>query len=199
MKIRISELRRLIREALISDYELGVKGGSFVGTPISEWSVEQVMGAWGKHAKNRYELMFYLKNGTADEKMQASNELEVCDRKLEFWEKHPQFDKRTAREIDSELARKWESQQTVLDRRKVVPPSKSQVSSRQKPTFAPPTAMSAPRSAGAERVVHEKFGPGTVVKKLGGDKVQVVFDDKKLGGVAKVMSSSFLSPARGGV
>jgi len=191
MKIRLGELKRIIREALISDYELSSSSrGGFVGTPISEWSEDQVMGAWAKHAKNYYELMFYIKNGTAQEKIQASNEMKVCDRKLEFWQGHSRFNPSSAAVISNDLADEWEMDPLRV---KQTHTAQRQPSTNKSP-FSSPTAKAALGSVGAERVKNSKLGPGTIVKDLGGGIVMVVFDDPKRGGVAIKMSRDFLTP-----
>lgn len=191
MKIKLGELKKIINEVLIADYApSGGKGGSFGGQPISEWDTDAVMNAWSKHVGYYYELMFYLKNGTTEEKTEASNELAICDRKLSFWERHPQFDVVRARVIVKELAAGWDMEPMKLGRTR----SPASTSTSFKDTFSSPLAMAAPGSKGAKRVSHSKFGTGTIVKSLDGDKVQVVFDDKSLGGVAKTLSMSFLTP-----
>lgn len=190
MKIRLSTLKKLIREALISDYDVSSRPpGPLSMTPIPEWDTPQVMGAWGKHAANRYELMFYLQSGTVAEKIQASRELEICDRKMSFWERHDKFDPSEARRIVDRLASEWEMPPIPIKRASAGPAAPSQRSS-----FPNPSTMAAPGTPGAQKVVHKTFGVGTVVKKLDGDKVMVIFDDKKYGGAAKTLSMSFLTP-----
>jgi hypothetical protein len=188
MKIRLDDLKRLIREALISDYDISTKPpGKFLGTPISEWNADQVMRAWKKHATNRYELMFYLQNGTTAEKIQASHELAICDRKMAFWEGHSAFSPSEARQIVDDLADEWK-----MPPIKVSSPVTSRVTVPQS-KFPSPTGMAAPGTPGAKKVMHKTFGTGTIVKKLDGDKVMVIFDDKKFGGVAKTLPLSFLT------
>ena len=190
MKVQLGELRKIVREALISDYELSPSGrGSFSGVPISEWSTEQVMGAWAKHARNRYELMFYLKNGTVEEKTQASHELELCDRKLAFWEKHSEFDPKLAGEISKELAAEWKTTPIDVAKRKI--PAQNSSTPKKSP-FSSPTAMPAPGSKNAEEVLHKTFGKGTIVRKLDDGKVQVRFGS----GAVKTLDMSFLTPVK---
>lgn len=182
------DLRELVREALIADYDPSAKSGGYSLTPIHEWGTEQVMGVWEKHVKNRYELMFYLKNGTVDEKLQASKELEVCDRKMAFWERHANFDPVEANSIAGALAKEWEMPAIKLKQPMASRPTTTKLG------FTSSSVMPAPGTAGAQKVMHKTFGTGTIVKKLDGDKVMVIFDDKKLGGVAKTLSMSFLKP-----
>jgi len=191
MKIRLSTLKKLIKEAIISDYDVSSRpSGPLSMTPIPEWEAPQVMGAWGKHAANRYELMFYLQSGTVAEKTQASHELEICDRKMAFWERHDKFDPTEARRIVDRLAGEWEMPPIPIKRPSTVGPA----ATSQRSAFPNPSTMAAPGTPGAKRVTHKTFGAGTIVKKLDGDKVMVIFDDKKLGGAAKTLSMSFLTP-----
>lgn len=59
--------------------------------PISQWDTKRVMAAWAKHVENRAFLEFMARRGTFEERAQARRELEVCARKLAFWEKHPEW------------------------------------------------------------------------------------------------------------
>ena len=83
--------------------------GKFSGTPIHLWQTPAVMGAWQKHLEAYYYLQFIYKKGTASEKMQASRELVVCDRKIEFWARHPAFNKAQAATVNSRLKGQWKS------------------------------------------------------------------------------------------
>ena len=83
-------------------------GGQF-SKPISEWSPEAVLRAWKTHVENRKFLFFMYTKGTVPERQQASRELDVCDRKIAFWERHPNFDKVEAGVINSRLKREWQS------------------------------------------------------------------------------------------
>ena len=45
-----------------------------------------------QHYENRLFLQFMLKAGNFTERQQAHKELDICDRKLEYWSRHPNFD-----------------------------------------------------------------------------------------------------------
>lgn len=47
--------------------------------------------AYMKHYENFLFLDFMVQNGTIAEKHQASKELEICKRKMKFWERQPHF------------------------------------------------------------------------------------------------------------
>lgn len=81
--------------------------GKFSGTPIHLWETGAVMGAWQKHLENRYYLKFLYMKGTTSEKIQASKELDICDRKIAFWERHPAFDKSQAAKVNTQAKKTW--------------------------------------------------------------------------------------------
>lgn len=81
--------------------------GSFSGTPIHLWSSAAVMKSWQTHVANRYYLKFLYMRGSLGEKAQASKELAVCDRKIAFWERHAEFDKKLAGEVNAKLKAQW--------------------------------------------------------------------------------------------
>jgi len=61
-----------------------------------------------RHLENWFFLKLTLRNGNMIDRHQASKEMVICDRKLEFWEKKPSFDQKQA-EIDiAELRDLWE-------------------------------------------------------------------------------------------
>lgn len=181
-------LRALVREALVYD-ETGA--AKFGGEPPSEWEPEAVLGAWKKHLQNRYYLSFMLANGTAEEKGMASHELDVCDRKLEYWERHPKFDRTSAGAVNREVASEWASRAVPAYTIGSLGSSRPRSLPARPGLGVSPTAKAAPGSAGAERVTHTRFGPGTVVRDLGDGKVQVVFDTPR-GSPARTLDRSFL-------
>lgn len=62
---------------------------------------------WGNHFANSLELAFFLKNGDTHEKLRASHELSICDKKMNFWKKHPNFDSQQAAVISQRLKKNW--------------------------------------------------------------------------------------------
>lgn len=60
-----------------------------------------------KHFGNSLELAFFLANGNREEKQRASKELAICDRKMLFWKRAPNFDIKMAANGCDRLKRKW--------------------------------------------------------------------------------------------
>ena len=61
------------------------------GPPISYDKIN-ANRSYLRHYENSLFLSFMLKNGTTEEKRQASKELNICQRKMERMEKHRNFD-----------------------------------------------------------------------------------------------------------
>lgn len=81
--------------------------GKFSGRPIGEWSTAAVMGAWKVHVENRSFLTFMYNKGNIHEKLKAGQELSIADRKISFWERHPQFDKAIAGQLGAQIRGNW--------------------------------------------------------------------------------------------
>lgn len=47
--------------------------------------------AYMRHYENSLFLTFMSNNGTLDEKHQAKKEMEICERKMKYWERQPHF------------------------------------------------------------------------------------------------------------
>ena len=115
MRITETQLRKIIEEAVRRlvygvDDDRGfvpIRGTSFDPGRVGSMESGQVMSAWEKHAENWYQLSFFRLNGTPDERMAATQELGIADRKLAFWEKHPNFDRSWANKILDKLKKKW--------------------------------------------------------------------------------------------
>lgn len=69
-------------------------------------SLDAVKG-YLRHYGNKLYLGFMLANGTRIEKQQASKELEICERKLTWWQRHPNFDRDQALRGAEALKRDW--------------------------------------------------------------------------------------------
>ena len=65
------------------------------------------MTYWAEHYANLLILKFFLANGNTQEKIDASNEIHIGERKLKFWERHPTYDKSIAEQIAIDLKQKW--------------------------------------------------------------------------------------------
>lgn len=64
---------------------------------------------WETHYANSLLLQFYIQKGTAQEKMQASQELAVCDRKMKYWSQHPNFCALSAAQSALALKKNWQN------------------------------------------------------------------------------------------
>lgn len=62
-----------------------------------------------RHLENWFYLNFIAQNkdATFSEKRQAEKELVICQRKLDYWERHPNFSDSEKLRITSELKKKW--------------------------------------------------------------------------------------------
>jgi hypothetical protein len=60
-----------------------------------------------KHLTNWFYLKFLLAKGTTWEKLQATKELLICERKMAFWYKHPSFSVAQAGNDVSALKKQW--------------------------------------------------------------------------------------------
>jgi len=84
-------------------YDEGSKG------QFGNISVSQMDGtkAFLRHFENKLYLSFIATNGTRQERWQAGKELEICERKLTFWEKHPRFCGQTVKREMEKLSKQW--------------------------------------------------------------------------------------------
>ena len=68
-------------------YDDSVRSG---GNPVDYYKLNAVNG-YLRHYENKLYLAFMAKNGDRNERWQAEKELLVCERKLKWWENHPNF------------------------------------------------------------------------------------------------------------
>ncbi len=80
-----------------------------VRTGINNTSISQAnsTNAYLRHYANKLYLSFIASNGTRDERWQAERELVICERKLRFWERHPNFVAELARIGMEKLNKEW--------------------------------------------------------------------------------------------
>lgn len=64
-----------------------------------------------RHLENWFFLKLTMRNGNMIDRHQASKELAICDRKLEYWYKKPDFDMKQAERDISELRSTWQEQE----------------------------------------------------------------------------------------
>jgi hypothetical protein len=60
-----------------------------------------------RHYENLLYLTFMHQNGTTAEKMQAAKELTICERKLKWWQNHPNYDAKEALRGVNSLKSAW--------------------------------------------------------------------------------------------
>lgn len=63
---------------------------------------------WLKHFENSLMLQFFIMNGTMKEKHEASKELNICNRKMEYWKRQPHFNQNDASNSAQKLKQQWE-------------------------------------------------------------------------------------------
>ncbi len=59
------------------------------------------------HFNNRMFLLLLTQEGTFVEKQTAEAEIVICDRKLKFWERHPNFDAEIVRVEKEKVVKQW--------------------------------------------------------------------------------------------
>ena len=60
-----------------------------------------------KHVENWFYLRLIYSNGTTIDKLQATKELAICDRKLEYWSRKPTFDQAKVEVSIKEMGKQW--------------------------------------------------------------------------------------------
>ena len=81
-------------------------GGSFSFDPSRVDATKQYLTHYG----NLLYLAFMLDRGTMSEQTQARKEMELCKRKLAYWERQPHFEKERALNGCIELKKTWKAQ-----------------------------------------------------------------------------------------
>lgn len=76
------------------------------GPPFDPLRVNAVK-AYMKHYDNYLYLTFMLSSGNVVEKHQASKELAICERKLEYWRRQPHFIQSEANAAMIQAKRRW--------------------------------------------------------------------------------------------
>lgn len=80
----------------------------FTGRPVP-YNDQDATRHWASHYAKSLELRFYLSTpaSTFQEKARARVEMVVCDRKMEHWRRHPNFDVGRAAELRAAADREW--------------------------------------------------------------------------------------------
>lgn len=76
--------------------------------PVDVWKMDAVK-AYMRHFENYLFLDFILNNGTDAEKRQSSVEMAICERKMKFWERHPNFIADAVKVKKEKLLKDWRS------------------------------------------------------------------------------------------
>lgn len=78
------------------------------GTPVDVWKMDGTK-QYLTHYANLLMLNFFAKHGTRAERADAEKELIICDRKLAFWRRHPNYVHELALKGVEALKRDWKS------------------------------------------------------------------------------------------
>lgn len=66
--------------------------------------------AYLRHYDNYLVLNFIAKNGTRQERAEVEKEILICERKLAFWEKHPNYDREVVARAKEQMLKDWRQQ-----------------------------------------------------------------------------------------
>lgn len=77
-------------------------------TAVNVWNMNATK-AYLRHFENFLFLDFILNNGDYNERQQARKELTICERKMRFWEKHPNFEALTVQREKEKLLVSWKT------------------------------------------------------------------------------------------
>lgn len=80
--------------------------GPYTGPNVDVWRMDGTR-AYLEHYGNRMILDFFAKHGTFAEQRDVEREIAVCERKLAFWRRHPNFDQAKALEGIERIKRNW--------------------------------------------------------------------------------------------
>ncbi|MBX5130746.1 hypothetical protein HJB53_30110 [Rhizobium lentis] len=69
--------------------------------------------AYLRHYESKLTLCFFATYGSPHERWQAEKELKICERKLRFWENHPNFVGQLAREGMEKLNNDWKGRRAT--------------------------------------------------------------------------------------
>ena len=75
-------------------------------TPVNVWAMNATK-AYMTHYANFLFLDFIMNHGTYAEQQQARKELTICERKLRFWAKHPNYEAEIVRREKEKLHVAW--------------------------------------------------------------------------------------------
>jgi hypothetical protein len=73
---------------------------------INVWKMNGSKG-YLRHFDNYLFLQFIAKEGTRDERASVEKEIIICERKLAFWERHPNYDADLVKREKERKIREW--------------------------------------------------------------------------------------------
>ncbi|MGV1754902.1 hypothetical protein [Agrobacterium sp. CG674] len=73
---------------------------------INVWKMDGSKG-YLRHFDNLLVLQFFAKNGSRQERAEIEKEIIICNRKLSFWEKHPNYDAAIVQREKEKMIRQW--------------------------------------------------------------------------------------------
>lgn len=64
---------------------------------------------WATHFANSMQLKFFMQHGNTQEKLQAQHELAICERKMTYWQRHPNYSAAAAAQRAESIKKMWAS------------------------------------------------------------------------------------------
>lgn len=80
--------------------------GSKKDLKINVWELDAVK-CYLSHYSNFLFLDFMLSKGTYLEQVQARKEIEICEKKLAWWKKHPTFNEEAVNKEKERMHKEW--------------------------------------------------------------------------------------------
>lgn len=68
---------------------------------------QDATGHWVRHYANSMYLKFFLNHGDRWEKQRASKELDMAERKMTHWERHPNWNRAAAMKAAEGIKKNW--------------------------------------------------------------------------------------------
>jgi hypothetical protein len=91
------------------------ENGPFTGRPVP-YHKQNATKHWSTHMSNFYYLRFVETNklATREEILQARKEIPICQRKIDHWQRHMNFDPEEAARLKQDLNKIWHSALTEM-------------------------------------------------------------------------------------
>lgn len=75
---------------------------------VNVWNMDANKAYLG-HVKNFLYLDFIIRTGSFQERAQAQIEMKICDRKMQFWKRHPKYNAEAIVPARERLMQEWKS------------------------------------------------------------------------------------------